>query len=113
MGITAVLGHMFSLFLSFKGGKGVATGFGFMLVYSHAAAGIMLFVWLAVACTFKYSALAALIAVTALPVILLILKASSIQVTAGTVLAVLIIFKHKSNIKNLLAGTEDRIGSKS
>ena len=48
-GLSAVLGHMLSVFLSFRGGKGVATGFGFLLVYSPAVAGIMLIIWLAAA----------------------------------------------------------------
>lgn len=112
VGLSAVLGHMFSVFLSFKGGKGVATGLGFLLVYSPAVAGIMFLIWIAVAFVFKYSSLAAISAVTAMPVIFILFKASTVKVTIALVLAVLIIYKHKSNIKNLIEGTESRIGKK-
>jgi glycerol-3-phosphate acyltransferase PlsY len=113
IGLSAVLGHMFSVFLSFKGGKGVATGFGVVSVYSPAAAGIMLLIWISVACMFKYSSLAAISAVTAMPVIFILIGASNIKVIIGIILAALILYKHKSNIKNLIAGTESNIGRKS
>ena len=111
-GLAVVLGHMFSVFLSFKGGKGVATGFGVLLVYSPPVAGIMLLVWLSVAFIFRYSSLAAIIAVAAMPLILLLFNASGIKITFGILLAVLIIFKHRSNIRNIIAGTESGIGKK-
>lgn len=112
VGLSAVLGHMFSVFLSFKGGKGVATGLGVLLAYSPAVAGIMLLIWIAVAFVFKYSSLAAISAVTAMPVIFILFNASTVKVTIAVVLAALIIYKHKSNIKNLIEGTESRIGKK-
>ncbi|RJR21636.1 MAG: glycerol-3-phosphate 1-O-acyltransferase [Nitrospiraceae bacterium] len=112
VGLSAVLGHMFSAFLSFKGGKGVATGLGVMLAYSPAVAGIMLLIWIAVALIFRISSLAAIIAVSVMPVILILLGESDIKVTIGIIIAALIIYKHKSNIKNLIAGTESRIGNK-
>jgi glycerol-3-phosphate acyltransferase PlsY len=111
-GLSAVMGHMFSVFLSFKGGKGVATGFGVMLVYSPAVALIMLFIWLAAALITKYSALAAICAVSAMPVLLVLFKASSFKIAVGIIISALIIYKHKSNIKNLMSGTEDKIGTK-
>jgi glycerol-3-phosphate acyltransferase PlsY len=111
-GLSAVAGHMFSVFLSFKGGKGVATGFGVMLVYSPAVAFIMLFIWLAAALITKYSALAAICAVSAMPVLLVLFKASSFKIAVGIIITALIIYKHRSNIKNLLSGNEDRIGDK-
>ncbi|GBD96171.1 MAG TPA: glycerol-3-phosphate 1-O-acyltransferase [Nitrospirae bacterium] len=109
-GLAAVLGHMFSVFLSFKGGKGVATGFGVLLVYSPLVAGIMLLVWLSVAFIFRYSSLAAIIAVAAMPFMLALFKSSAIKITFGILLAVLIIFKHRANIRNIIAGTESGIG---
>lgn len=112
VGLSAVLGHMFSIFLSFKGGKGVATGLGVLLAYSPAVAGIMLLIWISVAFIFKYSSLAAICAVTAMPVIFILFKATTVKVTIGLVLAALIIYKHKSNIKKLIEGTESRIGNK-
>jgi len=113
VGLSAVLGHMFSVFLSFKGGKGVATGLGVMLAYSPAVAGIMLLIWITVALIFRISSLAAITAVTLMPIIFIMLGASYVKVTIGIIIAAFIIYKHKSNIKNLIAGTESRIGGKS
>jgi glycerol-3-phosphate acyltransferase PlsY len=111
-GISAVLGHMFSVFLSFKGGKGVATGFGVILVYSPVVAGIALLTWIFVALTFKYSSLAALIAISTMPFFMIVLNASSVKMIIAILLAGLIIYKHKSNIKNLIEGKEAKIGDK-
>jgi glycerol-3-phosphate acyltransferase PlsY len=111
-GIAAVLGHMYSLFLSFKGGKGVATGFGVILVYSPAVAGITLIIWILVALTFKYSSLAALIAISTMPILLAAFKSSSIKITIAVILAALVVYKHKSNIKDLMEGNESKIGNK-
>ena len=111
-GISAVLGHMLSIFLSFRGGKGVATGFGVLLIYSPAVAGIILLIWLVTAVIFRYSALAALVAVSAMPFLFVLTKSSSVKVAAGTIIAALILYRHKSNIRNLLSGTEDKIGEK-
>ncbi len=112
VGLSAVLGHMFSIFLSFKGGKGVATGFGVLLVYSPMAAGIGLIIWIAVAYISKISSLAAITAVGLMPVVFILFRASAVKVTISMVLAALIIYKHKSNIKNLINGKESRIGDK-
>jgi glycerol-3-phosphate acyltransferase PlsY len=111
-GLAAVSGHMFSVFLSFRGGKGVATGFGVMLFYNPATAGIMLIIWIVMAVISRYSSLAAISAVAAMPVTLALLDASIIKIIIGILLALMIIFKHSSNIKNLIAGTESRIGDK-
>lgn len=111
--LSAVLGHMFSVFVSFKGGKGVATGLGVLSGYSPAAAGIMLLIWITVALIFRISSLAAIIAVIALPFIFILFNASAVQILFAVLLAVLIIYRHKSNIQNLLSGKESKIGSKS
>ena len=110
--LAVVSGHMFSLFLSFKGGKGVATGLGVMLFYSPAAAGIMFIVWVLMAVIFRYSSLAAISAVVTMPVILALFDASTPKIIIGILLALLICFKHIPNIKKLIAGTESRIGDK-
>ena len=111
-GLAAVSGHMFSVFLSFRGGKGVATGFGVMFYYSLPTAGIMFIVWLLMALIFRYSSLAALVAVAAMPIILTLFDASTHKIIIGVLLAILIVIKHTPNIKNLIAGTESRIGDK-
>lgn len=111
-GLAVVSGHMFSVFLSFRGGKGVATGFGAMIFYSPSAAGIMFLAWILTALIFRYSSLAAIVAVASMPVILALLDASTSKIIIGLLLALLIVFKHIPNIKNLVAGTESRIGDK-
>ncbi len=108
----AVLGHMFSVFLSFRGGKGVATGFGVLSVYSPIIAGIMLLIWMLTAIVFKYSSLSALIAFGSLPLLLLLSGASFTKIIIGLLLTVLIIYKHKSNIRDLISGAETKIGEK-
>lgn len=110
--LTAVLGHMLSVFLKFRGGKGVATGFGVMIVYSPPVAGLMLLVWIAAAVSFKYSSLSALISVSIMPFLLLMFGASGIKIIFGILLALIIIYKHKTNIRALLDGTEEKIGHK-
>ncbi len=108
--IAAVLGHMFSIFLSFKGGKGVATGLGVMLVYDPATAGVAVLVWMLMALIFRYSSLAALVAVSTMPIVLYSFHESMIKVAMVVMLAGLIVLKHHSNIKHLVAGEESKIG---
>jgi glycerol-3-phosphate acyltransferase PlsY len=110
VGLSAVLGHMFSVFLGFKGGKGVATGIGVIAAYSPPVSLIMIGIWILVAIVSRYSSLAALTAVSSLPAIYVIQGESAITISFGIILAALIIFKHKSNIKNLMSGAESRIG---
>jgi len=110
--LTAVLGHMFSIFLSFKGGKGVATGFGVLAIYSPAIAGIMLGIWLLTASIIRYSSLAALIAFGAMPLMFYFSGYSDMKISFGLLIALFILYKHKTNIKKLIDGTESRIGGK-
>ncbi|MBI4847755.1 MAG: glycerol-3-phosphate 1-O-acyltransferase PlsY [Nitrospirae bacterium] len=112
VGVSAVAGHIFSIFLSFKGGKGVATGFGVLAAYSPASAAVTLLIWVATAFITKYSSLAAVAAVSALPVTFALLDFSKAKIVFGILLAVLIVFRHKENIKRILEGTESKIGKK-
>ena len=111
-GLTAVLGHMFSVFLSFKGGKGVATGFGVLAIYNPLNAFVTLLVWIAVVAVTKHVSLGAIIAMAVLPFFFIVQKASTVSIVFAISLAALIIFKHISNIKHLIAGTEARLGEK-
>ena len=108
--LTAVMGHMFSIFLKFRGGKGVATGFGVMFVYSPAVAGIMLFIWILASLTLKYSSLSAIIAFSSMPVLFVVFGMSVTKVAIGSLLTLIVIYKHRTNIKDLINGTEDKIG---
>ncbi|MGA7626035.1 MAG: glycerol-3-phosphate 1-O-acyltransferase PlsY [Candidatus Acidiferrales bacterium] len=116
--IFAVIGHMFPIWLSFQGGKGVATGLGVFLpiCWQAVAAGIVL--WLLVVVFWRYSSLGSIAAAAALPIFVYLLYAPGHAppeiVSFGTVLiAVLVIFKHRSNIQRLIAGEEPRLGSNS
>ncbi len=110
--LTAVSGHMFSVFLAFRGGKGVATGFGVLSVYTPFVSLIMFLIWIITAIVFRYSSLSALVAFGSLPFLLLLTDASITKISIGLVLTLLILYKHKSNIKNLISGAETKIGEK-
>ena len=112
VGLSAVLGHMFSVFLGFRGGKGVATGIGVIAAYTPSVSLILIGIWITVAIVSKYSSLAAVTAVLSLPVIYVIQGESAITISFAIILAALIIIKHKSNISNLMSGSESRIGKK-
>lgn len=107
----AFLGHLFPVWLGFKGGKGVATFLGCLLGLKPVAALAFAGIWLAVAAIMRYSSLSALVASAATPAVLWLLgdrQAAELFV----VLVVLLWWKHSTNIKRLLAGTEGRIGQK-
>jgi glycerol-3-phosphate acyltransferase PlsY len=112
IGLTAVLGHMFSVFLLFRGGKGVATGFGVLAIYAPLNAAVTLVIWIAVVAITRHVSLGAIISVGMLPLIFIVQKASTVSIAFGVSLAVLIIVKHRSNIRNLIAGTEAKLGEK-
>jgi glycerol-3-phosphate acyltransferase PlsY len=109
-GISAVLGHMYSVFLSMRGGKGVATGFGVLAVYSPVSAVISVAIWLLAVFITRYSSLAALTAFISLPFVFSISGYSAAKVSFALVLAFLIILSHRENIRRLLKGSETRIG---
>lgn len=111
-GLFALLGHIFSFFLRFKGGKGVATALGVLGGIDPWLALIALLTWLGVAFATRYSSLAALCAAAAAPVATLILIPT--VGTFGAVLAMsgILVWRHKDNITRLKNGTEPRIGGK-
>ena len=111
-GLAAFLGHVFPFTLGFRGGKGVATAFGVLLGFSGTLAGIAAGVWLAVAAITRFSSLAALVAAAAAPFLSWwLLGGIEITVTVALMCAVLI-YRHTSNIRKLLAGSEGRIGGR-
>jgi glycerol-3-phosphate acyltransferase PlsY len=105
----AVLGHVFPVWLGFKGGKGVATFIGVLLAVSWIAAAIFGVVWGLVAWTTRYSSLSGLIASALTPVVLAFLVGGKAALLFAA-LAALIWFMHRANIQRLLAGTEAKIG---
>ena len=105
----AFLGHLFPIWLKFKGGKGVATFLGCLLGVAWPAALAFAIVWLAVALLTRTSSAAALAASALTPVVLLILGRSDTALMFG-LMAILLWIKHRANISRVVGGTESRIG---
>ena len=111
-GLAAFLGHVFPFTLGFRGGKGVATALGVLLGFSGALAALTAGIWLTVVIFTRYSSLAALAAAAAAPALAWwLLRNIEVTVTVAFMCAVLI-NRHKSNIRKLLAGTEGRVGGR-
>ncbi|GLK85663.1 glycerol-3-phosphate 1-O-acyltransferase PlsY [Ancylobacter defluvii] len=107
----AFLGHLFPVWLGFRGGKGVATFLGVTLGLYWPLAVVFAVVWLGVARLFRYSSLAALCATAATVIAALVLASSALTLLLAVLAAILWIM-HRANIRRLLAGTEGRIGAK-
>ncbi len=111
-GLAAFLGHLFPLFFGFKGGKGVATLVG-VLIASHWLLGTAFILsWLFMAFLFRYSSLSALIASALAPFFSKWILGANEYVITFTLMAALLFWRHGSNIKHLMDGTEDKIGKK-
>lgn len=110
-GLGAFLGHIFPVWLKFKGGKGVATYLGVLLGLVWQAGLIFAVLWLIIAYATRYSSLSALIAAVVSPIILYVMGYHQIALLF-LVLTVIVFIKHRTNIERLLAGTEGKIGSK-
>lgn len=108
--VAALVGHMWPLFFGFKGGKGVATALGVLLALSPVTALVCAAIWLVMAFGFKVSSLAALVATVAAPLVAFWLMPYPSWAWATVVIAVLVLYRHKSNIQNLLQGKEGKIG---
>jgi glycerol-3-phosphate acyltransferase PlsY len=110
--VAVFLGHVFPIFLKFKGGKGVATALGVLLALNVWMGLAVLVTWLLVAVVFRYSSLAALVAAISVPVFAMLLHLPPPWVFATAIMSMLLIWRHKSNIQNLMTGKESKIGSK-
>ena len=116
VGIAAFLGHIYSCFLKFKGGKGVATAIGVLLALQAWLAGVTIIIWILIALLFRFSSLAAIVASACAPAIygLMSLSGGYFNLSyflAFVFIAAMLIYKHKNNIHNLLNGKESKIGS--
>jgi glycerol-3-phosphate acyltransferase PlsY len=110
-GLFAFLGHIFPVWLGFKGGKGVATYIGVMFGLDWRMGLLLLAVWIATAAISRYSSLSALVATAAIPVVEFF--AGDIRIAAlAALMSVIVWIKHRANIERLLSGGESRIGSK-
>lgn len=110
--LAVFLGHLYPVFLKFKGGKGVATAAGVLLALDPRLGLATLSTWLIVAFTLRYSSLAALVAAAAAPLFAFFLWGSNTLLLAVGIIAMALIGKHWSNLQRLMAGTEPRIGAK-
>jgi len=110
-GVGAFLGHIFPIWLRFKGGKGVATYLGILAAFSWKAALVFAATWLAVAFLSRYSSLAALVATAVSPLVLYIVGLPDFAL-ALLALTILVYIKHAANITRLVSGKESKIGAK-
>ena len=110
--IAALVGHMWPIFFNFKGGKGVATALGVLLALSPATALLCALIWLVMAFGFKVSSLAALVATVCAPIFAFFMMPHASWAWTTVFIAALVLYRHKSNIKNLIQGKESKIGDK-
>ena len=112
--VSAVLGHMFPVWLRFRGGKGVATGFGVFLVAAPLAALSAIALFTAVLLITRYVSLASILGAASFPVFAWLMvrgEKSALYIAAQIIVSLLIIVKHHQNIGRLISGTESRFGS--
>jgi len=113
LGVVAVLGHVFSVFVGFKGGKGVATGGGIVLGFAPYAFLVALLVWIVTTKLSGYVSLGSILGAIALPPAVWLLHAGQrATVPYIAILSALVIWFHRANIKRLIAGTENRFGTR-
>ena len=108
-GIFAIVGHSWSLFLGFKGGKGVATGLGVILMLMPKATLFVFLVWLVLVFLTRYVSLGSIVAAALVPVFAWFFNEPAEYILFGLAAAVFVIYRHKSNIGRLLNGTESKI----
>ena len=108
-GAAALIGHCYPIWLKFRGGKGVATFFGFLLASSWVIAAITGSVWFVVALISRMSSLAAILAVILTPLIAFSFNDSKLALVSS-ILAVIIVFRHSENIIRIVKGTESKFG---
>lgn len=112
--LAAVVGHCFPVWLKFRGGKGVATGFGAFLVIAPLSALAALALWIVVLVISRWVALASMVASASFPLVLkLIDRPDKVTLMSVSAAAVLIILRHNSNIRKMLAGSEVKVGDDS
>jgi len=110
--LAVFFGHLFPVFLKFKGGKGVATAAGVLFALDPLLGLAVAGTWLFAAFAFRYSSLASILAAALAPVYALLMHGANAQIIVIGILAMALIVKHWQNFQRLLAGQETRIGSK-
>src|SRR6185369_16648797 len=110
--VGAMLGHSFSCFTRFRGGKGVATGAGGFVVLFPLGILVAVAVWILAAVITRYVSIASILAAVSLPISAFVLKGPTVLIGASVFIAVLVVARHRGNISRLIAGTENKIGHK-
>ncbi len=110
-GVGAFVGHLYPVFFGFTGGKGVATLIGVLLGFKIWLGIVFIACWITVAAVTRYSSLSALTATALAPLAALLLGAPLAIVAAISVMGMFVFWRHRSNIRNLINGTEDKIGN--
>jgi glycerol-3-phosphate acyltransferase PlsY len=111
IGIIAVLGHNYSLFLQFKGGKGVATSLGVLIVYAPLTGLVTIVIWLLTVLITRISSLGAIISFCILPLSIYLLDAKE-KLPISFIMSIILLMRHKDNIHRLFKGTEPKVGRK-
>ncbi|MBV8171744.1 MAG: glycerol-3-phosphate 1-O-acyltransferase PlsY [Candidatus Eremiobacteraeota bacterium] len=112
VGLATIIGHTWSIFLHFEGGKGVATGLGVLVVLSFWAALVWAIVFLTTALTTRFASLSSILATASAPIALLLLHAPWPYVVYAVISLALVLWRHQANIGRLISGVEPRIGQK-
>ncbi len=111
-GLAVICGHDWSLFLRFKGGKGVATTFGVIFSFNLVISILAVIVWVIIIIFTKYASLASISSLTAVVIFMILLKQPYEYVIFSIIILILTVFKHKENIKRLRLGKEKKFGEK-
>lgn len=111
-GMFAIIGHNWPIYFGFKGGKGVMTSFAVVLMFSPLSALICLAGFMVVVALTRYVSLGSIVGAVLFPVTALLLGEPPLMVVVGIFLALLIVFRHTSNLKRLLAGNEKKLSFK-
>ncbi|PRX31003.1 glycerol-3-phosphate acyltransferase PlsY [Orenia metallireducens] len=108
-GLLSIAGHNWPIFLKFKGGKGVATSVGVLISLSPKTILFAFFIWMIVILTTQYVSLASIIAAIVIPILMYLFGQETIFIILAVLIAIFVIYRHQSNIKRLLAGTENKV----
>lgn len=108
-GLMAIFGHMFPLFIGFKGGKGVSTSLGVIAALMPKVTAIIVIVWLVLVLLTRYVSLGSIVAAVLAPILAAVFKEPTIYFLFAFIVAVFVVLRHKENISRLKAGRENRI----
>ncbi len=110
VGLAVFIGHLWPVFFSFRGGKGVATALGVWLALNPAVGLLLIGTWITMAVLFRYSSLSALTAAVSAPLYVYLLMPQPAYLVMMIAMSALLVFRHRANIARLIAGTETKIG---